>query len=372
MKRICRVLSIFVSLMMITFGGTHVLAERPDASPYLIGFHDTVDIALIERYGGKIKRQYKYMPVVAAELSPQAAEELSKNPKIEYVEDDGYVYIIEQVIPWGVAKIKAPEVHTSARGVTGKGIKVGVIDTGIDSTHEDLQVSGGATFVEGTEDFMDDNGHGTHIAGIISALDNSVGVVGVAPQASLYAIKAVNKNGTGQVSDLVAAIEWAITNNMNIINMSLGVDSDHTTLRRAVDTAFSSGMLIVAAAGNRGFNSEGTIEYPAKYGSVIAVGAVDRQNNRAGFSSVGPELEIMAPGVDILSTVPGNYMTRSGTSMAAPHVTGEAALIWEASSNLTNAQVRETLNQTAQRLGDSFSFGNGIADALNAINFIGR
>lgn len=310
---------------------------------------------------------YKYFPVIAVQLPENALEAVVNNPIVEYVELDGKVKASSQMTPWGVSHVKATDVHQM--GVTGRGIKVGVLDTGIDYMHEDLRVIGGATFVEGSTDYLDDNGHGTHVAGTVAALNNTIGVLGTATQASLYAIKVLDEYGSGNYSDVVAGIEWAITNQINILNMSFGGSSSSLTLQAAVDKAYNSGLLLIASAGNNGYDRKGTITYPAAYDSVIAVGAVDQNNKRASFSSVGRELELMAPGVEIQSTIPGGFAVKSGTSMAAPHVTGVAALLWEAKSGLTNVQVRNTLNITATWLGDAFSYGNGIVDAQAAINY---
>jgi subtilisin len=333
--------------------------------PYFVSFDTEVDLNVIKSFGGEIKRQYKFMPVVAVKLPETVVQALSNNPKVDYIEEDGNVQAIGQVTPWGIPHVNADEVHQT--GVVGSGVKVGIIDTGIDYTHEDLSVIGGISYVQGTTDYLDDNGHGTHVAGTVAGLDNAVGVLGVAPNVSLYAIKVLDRNGSGSYSDVVAGIEWAVSNNIDIVNMSFGGSSGSRTLQTAVDNAYNKGMLLVAAAGNSGYNRKGTIGYPAKYDSVIAVGAVDQQNNRADFSSVGRELELMAPGVSILSTIHGGYDSYNGTSMAAPHVAGVAALVWENQNGITNIQVRNILNETATKLGDSFSYGNGLVDALRAV-----
>lgn len=370
MKKLLSMITMIIFILAVTsntFANGLGIESRTSMKTYFVAFNSSVDLNIIKTNGGEVKKHYKYMPLVAVKLSYQAAQALAKNPKIDFVEEDGEVQALGQTIPWGVPHVKATDVHIN--GITGAGIKVGIIDTGIDYTHEDLQVKGGTSFVPGTIDYLDDNGHGTHVAGTVAALNNTVGVLGVAPQANLYAIKVLDQYGVGTYSDVISGIEWAITNNMNIINLSLGGSTPSQTLQKAVEKAYYSGILVIAAAGNNGFDKKGNINYPAKYSSVIAVGAIDKQNSRANFSSVGRELELMAPGVDILSTVPKEYVSYSGTSMAAAHVTGVAALLWEARPELTNVQIRNILNETAMSLGNPFLFGNGLVDAHKAINY---
>lgn len=344
------------------------LQANATTDTYFVAFESKIDKNVIKRHGGVVDKQYKHIPVVTAKLSGKAVEALIKNPNIAYVEKDAQAKISSQIVPWGIPHVKATD--TQNLGYTGKGVKVGIIDTGIDYTHEDLQVSGGINIINGTADNMDDNGHGTHVAGTVASINNGLGVIGTAPQAELYAIKVLDKNGSGSYSDVVAGIEWAIDNNLNIINMSLGGTFKSKTLEKVVDKAYDSGILLVAAAGNYGYARQGTITYPAAHNSVIAVGAVDQQNNRAYFSSVGRQLELMAPGVDILSTIPNNkYDSYNGTSMASPHTAGVAALVWEAKPELTNVQLRNSLNKTATYLGDSFDYGNGLVNALEAIKY---
>lgn len=367
MRRLLITFLSFIFILVLTSAGLASGMEKaPNIKSYFVAFNKDVDVSLIKTHGGEVKRQYQFMPVVSVNLPEKAAEALRHNPKVDYVEFDGVMKAIGQEIPWGVTHVKATDVQQS--GVNGAGIKVGIIDTGIDYFHEDLIVKGGSTFVEGTTDYMDDNGHGTHVAGTVSALNNSIGVIGVAPEVELYSIKVLDRYGNGSYSDVVAGVEWAVVNNLAIVNMSLGGNTDSRTLQNAIDNAYNSGVLLVASAGNNGFDRKGTITYPAKYDSVIAVGAVDQQNNRASFSSVGRELEIMAPGVTIKSTVSGGYSTYNGTSMAAPHVTGVAALVLEAKPELDNIQVRNIMNDAATNLGDSFNFGNGLVDADTTIN----
>ena len=254
----------------------------------------------------------------------------------------------------------------------GDGINVSILDTGIDYNHSDLADNYkvfGYDFVNGDTDPTDDNGHGTHCAGIIAAVDNDIGVIGVAPEADLYAVKVLDSSGSGYVSDVIAGIEWSVNNSMDIISMSLGLDSDSTDLRNACDYAYNAGLLLVAAAGNEGSGSD-TVTYPAKYDSVIAVAATDSSDNRTSSSSTGPAVELAAPGKEINSTwSDGGYKKASGTSMACPHVTGTAALVWKAFPHYNNTQVRQHLQETAEDLGDSGMdkwYGYGLVDAENA------
>ncbi|WP_235426967.1 S8 family peptidase [Cohnella kolymensis] len=227
------------------------------------------------------------------------------------------------------------------------------MDTGI-APHEDLSVTGGASFVSYTASYADDNGHGTHVAGIIGARNNTIGVVGIAPDSSIYAVKALDYDGSGYLSDIIAGIDWSITNRMDLINLSLGSPQDSLTLHQVVDKAYSNGILVVAAAGNNGTaNGSGdTLEYPARYESAIAVAAIDSTNQRGYFSATGSKVEVAAPGVNVTSTYLNNsYATMSGTSMATPYVTGNLALIKQANPTLSYTALRSKLDQTVVDLG---------------------
>ena len=210
------------------------------------------------------------------------------------------------------------------------------------------------------------SGHGTHVSGIIGAKNNGVGLVGVAPDTSLYAVKVLDSTGSGYVSDIISGIDWAITNKMDIITMSLGTKSDVAALHNAVDSAYTQGVLVVSAGGNDGAGGD-TIEYPARYSSVIAVGAVDKTNKRAYFSSTGKELEVSAPGVNIQSTyLNGQYATMSGTSMATPFVAGDLALLKQAHPTYSASQLRSLLQQKVidlGRKGRDSSYGFGLIQA---------
>ncbi|MCL6579636.1 MAG: S8 family serine peptidase, partial [Candidatus Bathyarchaeota archaeon] len=347
--------------------------------PVIIRFKDTSDTELLTMFGGNIKYVYNIIPAVACSVSQASLSALRGNPLVAYVQQDNVVQILQEQLPWGVDKIDAEIVHQYNKGT---GVKIAVIDTGIDYDHPDLagNIAGGKSFVSYTPDYMDDHGHGTHVAGIIAAEDNDVGVVGVAPEAKLYALKALDSGGSGYISDIVAAIDWAVANGIQIISMSFGSNSDDVSMREACNNAYNAGVLLVAAAGNDGYWGRDTVDYPARYDSVIAVAATDQNNNRAYWSSRGPSLELAAPGVSIYSTYLDDvYATASGTSMACPHVSGVAALVFnspiDSAYDLDNdgvwdaSEVRRKLRDTADDLGyagwDS-SYGWGLVDADEA------
>ncbi|MDC3425098.1 S8 family serine peptidase [Aquibacillus sp. 3ASR75-11] len=201
MRRLLILTTVFL-LMAIASPSLASEGERaPNFKDYFVSFNNQVDVNLIKNYGGEVKRQYQNMPVVSVTLPEKAAKALSNNPRVEYVEADGKVKAIGQETPWGVPHVKATEVQES--GLLGTGVKVGVLDTGIDYLHEDLNVSGGVSFVSGTASYMDDNGHGTHVAGTVSAQNNDVGVIGVAPNVELYGIKVLDQFGNGSYSDVI-------------------------------------------------------------------------------------------------------------------------------------------------------------------------
>lgn len=281
-----------------------------------------------------------------------------------------------QVLPWGIDRIDAELVWSS--GNNADSIKVGIIDTGISKEHPDLRenTKGGVNTINPQKSWDDDNGHGSHVAGIAGALNNTVGVVGAGPLIDLYAIKVLGANGSGFLSDVIEGIQWAIANNMLVINMSLG-GSDVQSMHDAVIAAKNAGIVVVAAAGNN--VPGGSVIFPAAYPEVIAVSATDQNNVIASWSSRGPEVDLAAPGVSIYSTYKlTGYAIGSGTSMAAPHVAGSAALVLNTPVGLYDAnangawdpdEVQTKLRATATDLGDAgFDnlYGSGLVNAFAA------
>lgn len=280
-----------------------------------------------------------------------------------------------QTMPWGITRINAPLVWPS--GNTADPVKVGIIDTGISSSHPDLaaNIKGGVNTINARRGWNDDNGHGSHVAGIVAALDNSQGVIGGAPKADLYAIKVLNSSGSGYYSDIIEGLQWAIANNMKVVNMSLGGTADYQPLHDAITAARNAGIVVVAAAGNSG----SSVIYPAAYTEAVAVSATDSLNNLASWSSRGPEVDLAAPGVNIYSAYKGtSYATLSGTSMAAPHVSASAALVFGTPVGVFDAngngvwdpsEVLAKLESTATDLGSigfDILFGFGLVNAFAA------
>ena len=325
-------------------------------------------------------------PIITATVTEKELKALRKSEDIASVEADapmrafpsgapsllfeGQPSVTAETVPSGISQVKAPQAWDITRA---KGIKVAILDTGIDDAHPDLapNVRTGQSFVPHETSTMDHNGHGTHCAGTVAAAFTGSGVVGVAPAASLYPVKVLDARGSGNFSWLIAALDWCIENEIHIASMSLGAAAAPTAVGQMCDLAFARGVLLVAAAGNSGDR----VGYPAAFGSVIAVSAIDSSNMIAGFSCRGPEVELAAPGVDVLSTVPGSGYSRfNGTSMACPHVAGAAALAWGShrfphADLPQNVTIRRLLAHTANDQGnpgrDEF-YGFGRVDAEQA------
>lgn len=319
-----------------------------------------------EDFGGVEVEAYDEVSIVSAEMTEAEAEKLLADPSVKAIEEDIVFSLSAQSEGWGIPQIKAPTAWTS--GFTGKDVKIAIIDSGI-SKHEDLVISGGYSAINGLEtsaSYADDQGHGTHVAGIIGAKNNSIGLRGVAYEAQLYAVKAFDSNGDAYLSDLIEGVNWAIEKDMDIINLSGGSPEDSAVFKEVFDKAYASGILIVAAAGNVGaYTGYGdNVDYPARYPSVIAVGALGRNLLRTSFSSTGSALEVMAPGMDVNSTLPNNrYGYMSGTSMAAPYVAGQLALMKQAYPKLTNKDLRAVMAGEAKDLGKAGKdplYGNGL------------
>jgi subtilisin family serine protease len=336
--------------------------------------------AIIRGVGGVVVKDLPLVEGKAVILPNTAAERaLEGRPEVVRVDNDD-IYSISgsvsaagkkppppppaQSLPWGVNRIDADLAGATSKGT---GVKVAILDTGIDLTHPDLKanIKGNYNAINPRKTGNDDNGHGTHVAGTVAAMDNTVGVIGVAPEVSLYAVKVLDRTGNGWTSDIIEGIDWCIRNGIQVINMSFG-GSFNQSMGQAVYDAYAAGLVQVAAAGNSGVSPP---VYPASYPETIAVSATDSADQLASFSNYGLAADdLAAPGVNIPSTWKGGgYRTLSGTSMATPHVTGAAALV--IATGVTGPEaVRARLASTAENIGlDVSKQGAGLVDAEKAV-----
>ena len=385
-----RRLSLFFTISLLAVTSWAQAAEKR----VIIGFRTSLSLSESAKHekvfqrGGRVERSHKFVSAISAQLPEEEIARLKSDSDVAYVEADSVVTAVEPVMAaaaplqeyldsWGVLRIGAEA--AAAAGIRGAGVKVAILDTGIDYSHPDLMdnYKGGYNFVYDNNDPFDDsfNSHGTHLAGIIGAKDNGTGVAGVAPDVSLYAVKVLNGGMAGSLSDIIAGIEWAITNKMNVINMSLGGTDFSQAFQDACDKAYKAGIVLVSSAGN--FNSP-VVNYPAAFDSVIAVSATGLDDSHAPFSNYGPKIELAAPGVGIKSTIKGGgYGSLFGTSQATAHVSGAVALLLSTNIQDVNGdgsvadEVRQRLAETARDLGDpgrDSYFGYGLVNVAKAVN----
>lgn len=326
----------------------------------------------------------------------QTIDALSRNPAVEYAERDELVtaamgdpYFERQYALHNVgqsftntagtetvsgdpryadADVDAVEAWTVTKG---KGTRVAIIDSGVAVNHDDIsqKVVKRANFSDTEIAVPEDHdryGHGTHVAGIVAAEHNSIGVAGVCPECSILDAKVLNDSGFGSSSAVAKGIDWAVANGAKVINMSLGQRVSSRTLENAVKNAWNKGVVIVAAAGNAGTQAQ---IYPGAYPNVIAVAATDNKDAKAPFSTYGRWVDVAAPGVDVYSTFPNHefvlgtqngrhtgYDLASGTSMASPIVAGVAALAWSAHPGATHTSVRKSVELTADPIGGTGTY----------------
>lgn len=267
---------------------------------------------------------------------------------------------------WGLAKVRA----TSAwDGALGSSVLIADVDSGVDYNHPDLaaKVVLGYDYVAGDADPYDEHGHGTHVGGIAAAItDNATGVAGMAPSARILAVRVLDANGSGYMSNVAKGVIYSADKGARVINLSLGGSSGSTALLDAVNYAVAKGAIVACAAGNDGTSS---LSYPARYDGCTSVAATDSSDVKASFSNWGSGLDLSAPGVGILSTVRGGgYQSWSGTSMATPIVSGLAALLY--SQGLDRSSVLSKMTSTATDLGASgydTTYGYGRIDAAAAV-----
>lgn len=335
-----------VILMISLLSLSAVAQER-----YILDYSVSVEQKL--KQSGKLIKKSKYSPHLVAQLTKAEAKALKAQPDLVMsinAKPSRPSSPTVQEVPWGIIRVGAQNLNAK-----GLGVKVCIVDTGISNSHPDLSVISGENFVVqkgriNPSNWNDDNGHGSHVAGTVAAKDNSQGVVGVAPLASLIAVKVLDSRGNGYLSDIADGVYSCVRQGSHIINMSLGGNGDpslDSPLKQAINYAVTNGIKVVVAAGNEGQNIN--MKVPAGYSNVIAVAASDIYDNIASWSNYGlSSKDYTAPGVNIKSTWKGTgYNTISGTSMASPHVAGIFALLYETQS----APVSEVLGHGVSEEG---------------------
>lgn len=385
---------IFVTALMILLlltGCSEVIWSSKKSDRFIVTFDREVELSPIldelEAAGIRILDRLDIISGISCYLDEEQMMLVKAMPSFRYVELDFELYMLEteqpqplfvrsyqmapasESIDWGLKRINAPEAWESA---TGKNVRVGVIDTGIAADHPDLQgaVIGGFNAIDGGS-YEDDNNHGTHVASVLAARRNGMGIVGVAPDALLYSIKVMNSEGRGYISDVIEGCQWAIAEKIPVVNMSLGSDYQSTALREAISEAASQGLSIIAAAGNDG---NGQVLSPAREDVAICVGASDMDDQRAPWSNYGQALKengALAPGDWILAAdKDGGWRRVSGTSIAAPHVTGIFALLLE-TGRIERESLRRFVLQSASKSENPGEFsGHGIVNARKALDLV--
>ncbi|MFC7395373.1 S8 family peptidase [Scopulibacillus cellulosilyticus] len=358
---------------------TNQPASDQQAAPHelIIHFKKTASAALskdvVSKAGGRIVDKTNNFVVVKVNGNlTDAVKAFEQQNSVDYAEPNTIFHVSYvpndpafrtlQYAPEKVGAEQAWDVTQSSPRV-----KIAVVDTGVDYNHPDLigKVIKGRDFVDKDNDPLDENEHGTHVAGIAAAnTNNGQGIAGLAPKASILAVRVLDASGNGTLDNIAQGIRYAADQGAQVINLSLGGNTGSKTLQDAVNYAWNKGSVVVAAAGNAGSTLP---SYPAYYSHVIAVAATDKNDKLASFSNRGKWVDLAAPGVDIYSTVPGgNYARLSGTSMASPVVAGIAGLL--ASQGENNSQIVSSLENTADKVpGTGTLFQNGVVDAAKAV-----
>jgi subtilisin len=286
---------------------------------------------------------------------------IQSDPRVDFVEQDQKMTIFQQALPAGVDRVDGDRSSAiSGNGIGAVDADIAIIDSGIDLTHPDLNVYRDVSFVYGANSGNDDNGHGTHVAGIAAAKDNLQGVVGIAPGARLWAVKVMDSTGSGLTSTIIAGIDYVTqhANEIDVANLSFGCKCHSNALDLAIHNSVAAGITYVVSAGNSA--SDASAFSPSNHPDVISVSAIADSDGKCGglgpstkygnddtfasFSNYGSTVDMAAPGVNIYSTYKGGtYATLSGTSMASPHVTGAAALYKSSHLGVSPSEVKQAL-----------------------------
>lgn len=301
-------------------------------------------------------------------------QKYKQDPNVEYVEPNYYFHATWtpndpafSTLQWGPQKIQAPQAWDVTR--SSSSVRIAIVDTGVQANHPDLngKVINGWDFVYDDSVPNDANGHGTHCAGIAAATtNNGIGIAGMAPNASILAVRVLDASGSGTLDDVANGIIYAADNGAKVISLSLGGSSGTATLKNAVDYAWSKGAVVVAAAGNSNTSAP---SYPAYYSNAIAVASTTSSDTKSSFSNYGSWVDVAAPGSSIYSTyINSSYATLSGTSMATPHVAGVAGLL--AAQGRSNSQIRAAIQNTADPISGTGTYWTyGRVNAYKAVNY---
>jgi thermitase len=341
----------------------------------------------VGKYGVKITPLNGNLRLAVAKLNQPnnyftTLHELAKNPNVEYAEPNYIAHIVQAPNDpyygqqWGPKDIHADLAWDKVDPAKRANVTIAILDTGINFSHEDLQSSivPGYNFINNDTNPVDGHGHGSHVAGIAAAIvNNGKGIAGIDGGAKIMPVKVMDDSGSGDYTSIINGIKYAADHGAQVISMSLGGDGSSQAMQDAINYAASRGVSVVAASGN----NNGPVCFPGNCNGVITVGAVDSSNQRAYFSNYGPEMDVVAPGVNILSSYVGSataYTSMSGTSMATPFVSGVAGLVKAANPGLSAAQVTNIIDQSAVDLGtpgfDNY-YGYGLVDANRAVDLAG-
>ncbi len=349
------------------FAAYYVADERAQANPPAWGYQDRGVLGAVQALENAhgFRSDFVYGAAIrgfAARLTARQIADLEDDPSVAFVEADGEMHAIAQVLPWGIDRVDADISSTLAGNGSGavSNVRAYIIDTGIDTGHADLNVIGHVNFAGGPN--KDCHGHGTHVAGTVAARDNTIDVVGVAPGAPLTGVKVLGCGGSGTTSGVIAGIDWVTANAVKpaAANMSLGGGAS-TALDNAVINSANSGVFYALAAGNDGGNACNTS--PARAGAgtnngIMTVAATDINNNEASFSNFGSCVDIWGPGVSVLSTKKGGGTTTfSGTSMASPHGAGSGALYLSSHTTASPSSVESALKAASVSTGTNSKNG---------------
>lgn len=388
MKKSIRIYSVvlIVSLLLCNTSGTNIIKaenyNNDEKKTYIITTDNESDKQEIsEKYDedlltdGQIADTLADNNILVADLSDQEL--------VQIIAEDGTVYVEEDILLEGSGEITEEEIaddvnqwYLDAINLPEnfdysllEDVKIGILDSGVNFT-DDVSVVERINFIPGEDEvsplFEDVLGHGTGIAGVIGAQRDGISIDGINPWSSIYSIKVLNSQNTASLSKVVAGIYWAIENDMDILNMSLGTTADSKILHQAIKDAYAAGMLLIAAGGN---DIHKEVQFPAAYPEVIAVGSTDTEGKLKENTSLGTELEILAPGDQVVTnSILFGLSGVEGTSIAAAQITGAASILWGIDKSKSGDFIRQLMKQTVRLVGNAAAYDAGLIDLGYAVD----